>query len=307
MRFLLPGLLALLAAAAACKEKPYLTCESTSLLEISSSGGVLELPFSVNRPWTAKSSGSWCVPEASSGEGGTVTLKLDCAPNTDHNPRTCVVSVSAEALTFSVSVSQQQAFMIIPSQSTVSIGSKGGPFSVSTRFNSSYTVRIDDCDWLSCTSSPTRTLLDGTESFTALPNYVTEERKAVIWFESDQAAASVEVVQEAYTHPVLQETAPGFYGFGDDLSYTPGQDQLGLVRTASGSTFRLLSPSTVSIGEISGIPSKPAVLEPFDCGVTLIRNSSVIYSADCQASVILTSGDLAWIILDEDKGIVAKI
>lgn len=298
---------ACLMLAAACHKDPYLTLKSPDSLETASAGGPLSISFSTNRPWTLESSADWCKPSVLSGEAAEeITVKLDCAVNTDHNPRNCRVTVNTETLSFSVKVNQLEAHMVIPAQEAVSISWKDCVFTVNVQFNTPYTVTIEGGDWI--TYATTRSLSGTQEVFAAETNTSLSERSAIIRFEGEEIDPIViPVVQEGYFHPILKEPQPGFYGFGYDIVYTPGRDQIGIVNKKSSRSFRVLCPSTATVAEITGIPSKLEADLSFNAGITVIRNSALKYSEDCTAKVIKLDGDLAYIIIDDEKGIITKL
>lgn len=300
-------LTALTALCAACHKAPYLTLKSPDSIETPSAGGQLSISFSTNCPWTVESSADWCKPEVLSGDGAeNIGIKLDCLENNDHNPRSCRISVNTESGSISVKVTQLEVHMIIPSQDAVTLGWKDCVFSLNIQFNTPYTITIEGGDWLACAS--TRSLSGAQEAFSAAMNTSLDERSATIRIEGEGIDTIViPVVQEGYFHPILNESQPGFYGFENDLVYTPGRDQIGTVRKQSSVTFRILSPSTGSAGEITGIPSAIEADDSFDGSVTILRNASLKHSEDCSFKVIKTSGDLAWIIVDEEKGIIVKL
>ena len=300
-------LTALIALSAACHKSPYLSLKSPDSIQSPSAGGPLAISFSTNCPWTAESSADWCKPSVTSGAAAEgISLKVDCDENTDHNPRSCRVTVRTESGSFSVKVNQSEALMVILSQEPVTLGWKDCVFSLNIQFNTPYTVTIQGGDWLTCAS--TRSLSGAQEAFAAESNTSLSERSAVIVIEGEGIdTIRIPVLQEGYSHPVLNESEPGFYGFGEALGYTPGRDQIGIVRRESTADFRLLSPSTGTVGEVTGIPAALESDVLFDGSITIVRNSALRHSEDCTIKVLKVSGNMAWLTLDDEKGIIIRL
>lgn len=304
----LAGLFAILAFAAACHDDPYITLKSSKEMEVASSGSPVVISFSTNCPWTVESSADWCTPDMLSGDGDkAISLTLTCTPNSDHNPRGCHVTVTTDAGSLTVKLTQLPALMLIPSQEAVTIGWKECNFTVDVQFNTPYTVSIiDGGEWLAV--GTTRTLYGAQESFIATVNESLDARTATIRFDAEGIdPIIVQVQQEGYTHPILNDFEPGFYGFGYDLAYTPGRDQTCIVRKQSGLSYRILNPSAGSVGELDGLPIDADAGQQFDGSVTIVRGTSLIYSADSPMKIVKALDDLLWIVLDDEKGIIARI
>ena len=92
-----------------------------------------------------------------------------------------------------------------------------------------------------------------------------------------------------------------------EIAYRPGQDQIGITRYPSSVSFRILAPSEGTVAEISGIPEGLGQGDVFDGSFTVIKNSKLLYSADCSMSVLKKDGQLFWITTDEQSGILVKL
>ena len=307
-RFVLLNAALLLTVAAffsSCKKEPFLNIDTPLSIEFTSDGGQSSIVFHTNRAWTATPTASWCSISEASGKGGDATIIVYAESNSDHNPRNCRVTISMEGISTDVSIKQAEKPTVIPLQSRLEIDWRESTFSIDTQYNMPYTVRIDG-DWLALAS--TRSLSLARETFVATRNVSPRERQATIYFEIGGSSSPIVIVQKPCDHPVLNASQPGFYGLGNiDVPYRTGQDQTGITRYASTVSFRILSPSEGTVAEVSGIPTGIQEGEAFDGSVTVIKNSKLVYSADCTLSVLKKEGQFCWITADEQSGILVKL
>ena len=303
---LLAGALALCFLALSCKEDPMMTLVSPTLMEFSFDGGPATISFTVNRPWTASASQNWCSIGQESGQGGEITIPLTVSANQDTDPRSCTITVKSEAATYYIAVKQAQRPALIPMSSRIDLEWSDNAFTLSTQYNQEYTVRIEGGDWL--TRAETRSLSVGQEFFVAETNRTLAARSVTVYMETEGASAAIEVVQGPYTHRILEETDPGFYGFdSSDTVYIPEHHQIGLSRYESTTSFRILGPADGIMAEVSGIPSGIKAGEYFTGSVSIIKDGALVASYNGQILVLQTSGDLYRLVVSDNDGIIARI
>ena len=303
---LLAGLLALSAMALSCKEDPMMTLASPTLLEFSFDGGPATISFTVNRPWTATVSQDWCSLGQESGQGGEIAIPLTVAANQNTDPRSCTVTVKSEAATYYISVKQAQRPELIPMSSHIDLAWSDNSFTLATQYNQDYTIRIEGGDWI--TRAETKSLSFGQEFFLVEHNRTLASRSVTLYLETEGASASIDVVQGPYTHRILEETEPGFYGFNSsDTIYLPEHHQIGITRYPSTVSFRILGPADGVMAEVSGIPSGIKEGDTFNGSVSIIKDGALEASYNGPILVLKTSGDLYWLTVTDEDGIIARI
>ena len=291
--------------APSCKKAPFLDPASPLSMDFSFEGGTASISFSTNRTWSAKPSASWCSLPENSGKGGEMTLVFTVAPNTDSDPRSCTISVSSEAGSFNVSVHQAQYPTVKAMSDRIELAWNDNAFSISTQFNEDYNIRIEG-DWL--THASTRSLSIGQESFLAEPNRTLKERIATVYLETEGASATFQVVQGPYSHAILEETQPGCYGFDcPDVVYTPPVHQLGVINYASSRTCRILGPNEGLMAEISDIPLDVKEEDTFQGSVSIIQDLALAFSYTGPIIVLKKSGNLYWLAVNDDAGMIVRI
>lgn len=288
-----------------CKKAPYMSLNTPSAIEFAFNGGQGEIVFSTNRPWTASNTGDWCTLPQTSGEGGECSIPVVIAPNPDFDPRMCTVSVSTEAGSFEVTVRQGRRPTVIPASDRIELAWNDNAFTISTKFNEPYVIRIEG-DWLA--STDTRALSLGQESFIAESNRSLSPRTATVYLENEGMSSRIQVIQGGYTHAVMEENEPGFYGFSfGDIVYTPGHHQIGVARYPGSASFRILGPDDGIIAEVSGLSADLKPEDSFQGGVSIIRDMSMAFSFAGQMLVLKTSDNLIWLAVNDKSGIIARI
>lgn len=136
---------ALLVSAAACQKAPYVTFYSPSSFNFTSGGGSHTFEFATNRDWSVSASESWCHVSPSSGTASDQTARftISCDANTTYDPRSCTLTVKAEELTETVSITQETNQGLLASPTSFEVGSAGKQIEVEVRANVNYTVAVD--------------------------------------------------------------------------------------------------------------------------------------------------------------------
>ena len=120
----------LLIVIASCQKAPELTLSGLTTLEVSADGGSGTISFTTNRDWSASWSASWVSVSPSSGSAsdGPVTVTVRCEPNTTYDPRSATVTITAEGLTQTVTVSQ--ASRLVPTAVDLGLRVKWASFNL---------------------------------------------------------------------------------------------------------------------------------------------------------------------------------
>ena len=120
----------LLIVIASCQKAPELTLSGLTTLEVSADGGSGTISFTTNRDWSASWSASWVSVSPSSGSAsdGPVTVTVRCEPNTTYDPRSATVTITAEGLTQTVTVSQ--ASRLVPTAVDLGLSVKWASFNL---------------------------------------------------------------------------------------------------------------------------------------------------------------------------------
>ena len=144
-----------------CEKAPFLVLNSPNSLNFTDQGGSQIVSFSVNRDWTVSSSDSWCKVSPSSGlkSEGELSFTITCDPNTAYDPRNATVTIRAEELMESITVTQDTNLGMLVSQTSYSVSSAEQALEVEVKANVNYVVDIpSDCkDWISHISTKSLT------------------------------------------------------------------------------------------------------------------------------------------------------
>lgn len=135
-----------------CEKAPLLTLNCPSNISFPVEGGSQTVSFSTNRDWKVSSSESWCTVSPSSGVSGqeNSTFKISCDRNTSYDTRVCTITITAEELIETITVSQD-AVKIIVSQNLYTLSSGAQQLIIGVSSNVSYLVS-SDAEWLSVTN-----------------------------------------------------------------------------------------------------------------------------------------------------------
>ena len=165
---------------ASCQKAPELTLSGLTTLEVSADGGSGTISFTTNRDWSASWSASWLSVSPSSGScsGGPVTVNVRCEPNTTYEPRTATVTITAEGLSQTVTVSQPaNEGIIVKGNQSYTLSSAAQTFEVEVQSNIQYEVSTD-ADWIS--HAGTKGLRTNRLTFSVKENATYDDRSATV-------------------------------------------------------------------------------------------------------------------------------
>ena len=152
---------------------PELTTNNSSL-NFAAAGGESSFSFNTNKKWTITDIPDWLTLDQTLGEPSkdAISVNVKCYENTQYQPRTGTITISAGGLTKTITVTQEAAVKVVSlSVSTISlsVAGQGGTASFTVTCNDNWTITdIPDYVTVSQTS--------GTESASAVTVTVTAKQ-----------------------------------------------------------------------------------------------------------------------------------
>ena len=176
-----------------CQKEPSLTLSGPASLALGVSGDSQTLTFTANRDWTVSSSDSWVTVSPSSGKGSDkpVTVKVNCSPNTTYDDRTATVTIRAEGLSRTVTVSQPANLGVVLPSKAFDIAADARSIEVEVQANVQYTVSVS-ADWIKQTGS--KGLTSTRLMFSVEENTTYDVRSATITIKPQSAGVPEQVV-----------------------------------------------------------------------------------------------------------------
>ena len=132
----------------ACQKSPFLTLDSPSVIDLSTSNNET-IRFTVNRDWTASSSASWLTVSPIKGHAadGPVHVTVRASNNDTFDIRTATVTIMADGLTQTVTV-RQPAFQGVKSlQRLYELSLEAQTIEVAVQTNVPFKVETNG-DWI---------------------------------------------------------------------------------------------------------------------------------------------------------------
>ncbi|MBO4917025.1 MAG: BACON domain-containing protein [Bacteroidales bacterium] len=140
-----------------CEKAPFLTINTPGSINFTEQGGTQKISFTANRDWTVSSSETWCKISPSSGlkSDGEVSFTITCNPNTTYDSRNATVTIKAEELVESITVTQDTNIGLVVTPLSYDIGNRTQRLEVTISTNVDYSVNIDkNCqEWISLTNT----------------------------------------------------------------------------------------------------------------------------------------------------------
>jgi len=164
------------------------------------------ISFTANRDWTVSSSQSWCTVSPASGSASstasTVTLSLE--PNTGYDARETVITITAEGLTQSVTITQAATDGLEAGDGKeVSVSADGGTVKVAVKANVEYEVSTD-AGWIKVVSTKALQSYTVTLSVDANPAYEGRSATVTISQTGGDLVQNVTIAQEGRTYNALE-------------------------------------------------------------------------------------------------------
>lgn len=196
-----------------CQKEPILTLNTPSSISFNDQGGTQSISFTTNRNWTIQSSETWCKVTPSSGTAteASTSISINCDPNTTYDARTCTVTLKAEGLSETITVSQETNLGLIVSPTSFNITKAAQTIEVEVRANVKYMIDIDSSckDWVKHTS--TRALGTNILVFQISENEAYDERVGQVTIrQSDGILAETVYIRQQQTDG-LYLTTPEYF------------------------------------------------------------------------------------------------
>ncbi len=206
-------------AITACKEDPEVTPGPSNYLELESDtvffaataaeGRVVQVTAPDNS-WTASCDVDWIEATPRREENGIKVLVLDVEANPNEEARTGIVTVkldekSAELVVRQLGSNIEHASEIHTDKEQITMGYPATEFPVPIVADGDYTVSTD-ADWVRYKERQTAEDGKVEEIFTLDRNDQTEDRKAILTFESAKAKLEVKLTQQAYEALHIEKT-----------------------------------------------------------------------------------------------------
>ena len=218
--YLIPVLM--LAAFVACQEPEQPVKEELSLvnttLTIPVEGDIVSIEFNSTVDWKAESDSDWLTLSPDKGQAGEkCVVKASATRNESNDPRTAKVTITAGAITGTVTLTQAQTNALNVATAEYTVDAEGGNVEVTVSANVDYEVVIPEAiDWVH--NATTKGLVDSKVNLTVDASYDVEPRSAVITIKADGLSSTVTIAQaafEPYYDMELPEGVGMFSGFGD--------------------------------------------------------------------------------------------
>jgi len=136
-----------------CEKAPFLVVNTPSSVNFAEQGGTQRVAFTANRDWTVSSSDSWCKVSPASGlkSEGELSFTITCDPNSSFDSRNATVTIKAEGLMESITVTQDTNTGILIDKSTYDLDNNAHVIEIGVKANVEYSVVIEDDakSWLS--------------------------------------------------------------------------------------------------------------------------------------------------------------
>ena len=144
-------------AVVSCKEKEIEPDDALSIagttITVGKEAAEPAVTFTANKAWTAESDSQWIVPDKTSGEAGTVTLKLAVAENDTWAERSGKVTVAVGELK-TVFTIVQGTESVLESGFTFKVSPEAQEIAIPVKTNLEYTVRPDEnSSWITVVST----------------------------------------------------------------------------------------------------------------------------------------------------------
>lgn len=160
------------------------------------------ITFNSNVPWNVSVDGirdgsNWCTVSPSSGDAGTVTLKISVQENKTYDDRNAVVRFAYGDSIKNIFVNQKQLDALTLTSDRFEVPVSGGEVKVEVKSNIDYQVKIaDECkDWIHQISSATRGLTSSTLTFKIDSSTEYDKREGSIDILSGDKKETVKVYQ----------------------------------------------------------------------------------------------------------------
>jgi endoglucanase len=142
-----------------------------------------------NTKWTTAVSDAWCTVSPALGDGGTARVEVSARANESDAARTATLTVTAGALSKTVTVTQEKNAFLTISPKSVAVGAEGGDISVEVQASGEFTVETSAA-WITVGN-----YAGHTQHFTVAANNAIVPREGVITFTQGALTDAATVTQ----------------------------------------------------------------------------------------------------------------
>lgn len=179
-----------------CQKAPFLMMTSPRSFNFTKDGGTQTIVFSCNRDWSVSASDSWVrvSPSAGSALDGEISVTFTVSPNTTYDPRTTTLTLKAEELSETVTISQEMGLGLIVSPTTFDLTDEAQTIEIEIQQNVDYSVLIDDSckEWVK--QVETRALSSDRVTFFISANETYDNREGKITIKQNDGSLSETIV-----------------------------------------------------------------------------------------------------------------
>lgn len=253
---------------ASCAPKPSISVNNPKI-SMKAAGGKTTVEVQANCDWVAKSDQTWVSARKNESDG---SLTVNVSKNSAPDPRTAVITLTAEGASATITVYQEQKnSLVIDGEFLIYASEDAQETSLNLKTNTDYNVTIaSGADWIKF-KSITKGIVDTKAVFTIQANDSFESRTADITFEAEDCTPiNAKITQygkaryigfgvkgiESFPLPVINNNEEKAYvTVGDkETDYEPG---LSVPVKSSGDnvTIKIYQMQSVQVKGISGINS----------------------------------------------------
>ncbi|MCQ2173842.1 MAG: hypothetical protein MJY61_01770 [Bacteroidales bacterium] len=176
------SIIAVMAFAASCAVAPSITVNPTSI-SMKAAGGKADVTVDANCDWTVKTDQNWASARKGSSNGN---LTINVSKNSNPDPRTATITLSAEGVSAVITVNQEQKnSIVIDGDFKIFVTEESQEASLSLKSNTDYKVTISPgADWIKF-KAITKGIVESSAVFTLAANDSFESRTAEITFEAE--------------------------------------------------------------------------------------------------------------------------
>lgn len=253
---------------ASCAPKPSISVNPASI-SVKAAGGKTTVEVQSNCDWIAKSDQSWASARKNESDG---SLTVSVSKNSSMDPRTAVITLSAEGASAVITVNQaQKNSLVIEGEFVVFASEDAQEVSLNLKTNTDYKATIaGGADWIKF-KAITKGVVETKAVFTLQANDSYESRTADITFEAEDCTPiNAKVTQygkaryigfgvsgiESFALPVINNNEEKAYVTvgGKETDYVPGES-VAVKSSGDEVSVKIYQLQSVQLKGISGVKS----------------------------------------------------
>ena len=188
------------------KTPPILSLNNSRTITFSQQGGSQSISFTTNRSWSISSGDTWCRVSPSSGNGldDSVAVTLICEANTTFDSRVTTLTINAESLSETITISQDPNLAILVSPLSVNLSNEAQAIEFDISANVKYSVEIDaECkEWI--TQIGSKSLSAGKVSLSVSANDSFDMREGKVMIKQiDGPLSETIIIKQEQTNAII--------------------------------------------------------------------------------------------------------